>query len=189
MRIIAGKHRGVKLKSVPGNNTRPTSDQVKEAVFNMIGPYFSGGSCLDLFAGSGSLGLEAISRGMDEATFIDRMGIAVKTIHENIKKIRVQDQTKVYRSDSFKALTTLVKEGKHFQLIFIDPPYQFKDIGKYLDIIVKTDLLAKDGMIIYEHDANNPLLSYKNLCKIRESAYGTTAITILKKDDSNSRRS
>src|SRR5690625_944768 len=87
MRIISGTNRGLKLKAVPGKNTRPTSDKVKESLFNMIGPYFSGGTCLDLFAGSGSLGLEAISRGIEHATFIDKNGLAIKTIHDNIHKL------------------------------------------------------------------------------------------------------
>ena len=86
MRVVSGKCKGQSLKAVPGNSTRPTTDKVKEAIFNMIGPYFEGGLGLDLFAGSGGLGIEALSRGLERVIFVDRDKSAIGTIHDNLHK-------------------------------------------------------------------------------------------------------
>lgn len=86
MRVITGDFRGLKLEAVPGNLTRPTADKVKESMFNMIGPYFDGGEVLDLYAGTGALGIEAVSRGMSHGTLVDRQYAAIKTIHQNLEK-------------------------------------------------------------------------------------------------------
>src|SRR5690625_6853652 len=104
MRVIAGQFKGRRLKTVPGKNTRPTSDKIKEAVFQMIGPFFQGGTCLDLFAGSGSLGIEAISRGMESVVFVDKLGKAIHTIDENIKDLKLEKRTKVTRMKALRAL-------------------------------------------------------------------------------------
>ena len=90
MRVVSGVCKGRPLKAVPGNTTRPTTDKVKEALFNMIGPYFEGGIGLDLFAGSGGLGLEALSRGLDKVVFVDRDTKAIQTIHENIQACKME---------------------------------------------------------------------------------------------------
>src|SRR5690625_1745452 len=256
MRIVSGEHRGIRLTSVPGKNTRPTSDKVKESIFNIIGPYFSGGHCLDLFAGGGNLGLEAISRGVDSAVFVEKNALAIKTINENIKKLRVENKARVYRNDAFKSLKQLTEQNFIFKIIFMDPPYHFKSIHKYLDEIsrcvdsdlfveknalaIKTinenikklrvenkarvyrndafkslkqltelnfifkiifmdppyhfkaihkyldeiihnNLLEEEGLIIYEHDSTVKAPSHESLLKTREAHYGTTSITIYKK--------
>jgi|SRR5690625_854228 len=181
MRIVSGEHRGIRLTSVPGKNTRPTSDKVKESIFNIIGPYFSGGHCLDLFAGSGNLGLEAISRGVDSAVFVEKNALAIKTINENIKKLRVENKARVYRNDAFKSLKQLTEQNFIFKIIFMDPPYHFKAIHKYLDEIIHNNLLEEEGLIIYEHDSTVKAPSHESLLKTREAHYGTTSITIYKK--------
>jgi len=99
VRVVSGTCKGRPLKAVPGNTTRPTTDKVKEALFNMIGPYFDGGIGLDLFAGSGGLGLEALSRGLERVIFIDREPKAIQVINENIRDCKFEEQTKVYRND------------------------------------------------------------------------------------------
>ena len=108
MRIITGEYGGRKLKAVPGNNTRPTTDKVKESIFNIIGPYFDGGVCLDLFAGSGGLAIEAVSRGMEKAVLIDQDPLAIKTIKENISVTKEADKFDVYRNDANRAITLLL---------------------------------------------------------------------------------
>src|SRR5690625_5258619 len=110
MRVIAGQFKGRRLKTVPGKNTRPTSDKIKEAVFHMMGPFFQGGQCLDLFAGSGSLGIEAYSRGMDSVTFIDHSNQAIKCIRTNVKELQMEDNSQIYRNDAFRAIHTLGKK-------------------------------------------------------------------------------
>ena len=109
MRVVSGKCEGHPLKAVPGNTTRPTTDKVKESIFNMIGPYFDGGVALDLFGGSGGLGIEAISRGIDKAIFVDRDNKAIKVIHQNLESCRIQEQAEVYRNDAERAIKALIK--------------------------------------------------------------------------------
>jgi 16S rRNA (guanine966-N2)-methyltransferase len=157
MRVIAGIHKGRQLRAVPGKSTRPTTDKVKEAVFQILGPFFQGGSCLDLFAGSGSLGIEALSRGMERGVFVDKHPKAVQIIRENVKMLKLEDQTEIFRAESFRALSAAGKRGLVFDLIFLDPPY-----GKinYIDLITEIEnnqLLNSNGIIYCEHDVNDKL--------------------------------
>ena len=124
MRIIAGKFGGRRLKAVPGMKTRPTTDKVKESMFNIIGPYFDGGNVLDLFAGSGGLSIEAVSRGADQAYLIDRQYQAIKTIKENVAVTKAEDQFQIFKTDARKALTKLAEKQIKFDLVFLDPPYK-----------------------------------------------------------------
>ena len=101
MRVIAGEHNGRQLPPVPNRLTRPTTDKVKEALFQIIGPFFEGGQALDLFAGSGGLGIEALSRGLDHCVFVDKHPKAIQTIYENLKSLNIEEQAEVFRTDAF----------------------------------------------------------------------------------------
>ena len=147
MRVIAGELKGRRLEAVPGKQTRPTSDKVKEAIFQMMGPFFYGGKCLDLFAGSGSLGIEAISRGMDFAVFIDKQPKAIHTIYKNIKTLKIDERTEVARMDAFRALKVTQKNKVKFDLIIIDPPYDKFNYTEILNEIMKRELLSDGGMV------------------------------------------
>ena len=109
MRVVAGTLKGRSIKAVKGTNTRPTTDKVKESIFNIIGPYFEGGLALDLFGGSGNLGIESLSRGIERAIFVDRENIAIQTIKQNIKDLKLDERVEIYRNDAFKALKAIVK--------------------------------------------------------------------------------
>lgn len=180
MQVIAGEFKGRKLKSVPGKNTRPTSDKVKEAVFQMIGPFFTGGTCLDLFAGSGALGIEALSRGIDYAVFIEKNGQAIRTIYENIKLLNIEKQTEVSRMDAFRALRVMEKNQACFDVIFIDPPYMENNYEKLMSKMMEGELLKAGGIIYCEHDAKIELPSnFNGLQMIKRVNYGgTIGITI-----------
>lgn len=181
MRVIAGEFKSRSLKAVPGNLTRPTSDKVKESLFQMIGPFFSAGHALDLFAGSGNLGIEAISRGIEHVTFVEKNPKAIRTIHENIALVKVADQTTVYRMDAFRALQLFAKEKMKYDLIFVDPPYEKISYQKILEQIVTLDLLADSGKIICEHDPSNNF-SHEALHITKQVKYSNTiAVTIFKK--------
>lgn len=182
MRVISGEYRGIRLKAVPGKHTRPTSDQVKESLFNIIGPYFSGGNCLDLFAGSGSLGLEALSRGIDYAIFVEKYPSAIQTIRENVKKLRVENQIEILRRDAFRSLEQIAQKNIQFKFIFIDPPYKYKDIHKLLEEIVAYNLLEDKGLVLYEHSSDSKSPDHESLFKVREVKYGATAITMYKNE-------
>lgn len=183
MRVIAGEMKGRHLKTVPGKKTRPTSDKLKESIFQIIGPFFNGGTCLDLFAGSGSLGLEALSRGMEKAIFIDKNRQAIHTIHKNITALNLQNRTEVYLNHADRALNALEKRKLPFDLIFIDPPYGKIVYEDILDKIALLHLIKVNGIIYCEHDAQEVLtVNPKFYERLKYDKYGqTTAITILKR--------
>ena len=173
MRVIAGALKGRKIKAVPGNLTRPTTDKVKEAIFQIIGPFFDKGSCLDLFAGSGSLGIEALSRGMVQAIFVDKQSKAIHTIHENLKDLQLKDQTEVFRTDASRAIQAAAKRGLQFDLILLDPPYKKANYGELLNEIVKLDLIKKNGYIYCEHDQREDLSAFHPaLILVKQASYG-----------------
>src|SRR5699024_9088973 len=148
MRVIAGQHKGRKLKTVRSDGTRPTSDKIKEAIFHKLGPFFTGGICLDLFAGSGALGIEALSRGMDRAIFIEKSSQAVRTIRANVEMLKMAQQCEIYRADASKALHKLSEGPNTFDLICIDPPYEQDIYQPIINKIISAHLL-KDQAFIY----------------------------------------
>ncbi|MCF6095045.1 16S rRNA (guanine(966)-N(2))-methyltransferase RsmD [Microaerobacter geothermalis] len=182
MRIIAGRRKGHPLISVPGRGTRPTTDKVKESIFNMVGPYFNGGRGLDLFAGTGSLGLEGISRGMDKVIFVDQDKKAIQTIWSNVKELGFESKVEVYRNDAERALKILIKRGMKFDYVFLDPPYDDQKISAMMGVMDDHGLLNTGAVVIAEHD-HQVFLPEKNggLLKEKESNYGTTSISIYKK--------
>lgn len=179
LRVIAGHLKGRRFKAVPGKDTRPTADKVKESVFQMIGPFFAGGNCLDLFAGSGSLGFEAISRGMDYVVLIDKNRQAIQTIETNIETLNIDNQTEVSKKDATRVLRILENNHACFDLILLDPPYQYIDYSKTIEQIMKHNLLSQEGLIVCEHDHTVEINDvHKNLEMIKQVNYGTTSITI-----------
>lgn len=179
VRVIAGKYRGRRLKTVKGDQTRPTSDKIKESIFQMIGPFFEGGICLDLFAGSGALGIEGISRGMERAIFIEKDSKAIKVVHDNIKQLGMSDQTEVFRTDAFRSLNVLKKRNIQFDLIFVDPPYGKLNDNEIITQINEKGLLKKRGIIYYEYEITDKSITDQiNLSIIKQVDYGTTGVTL-----------
>ncbi|MGG1599304.1 16S rRNA (guanine(966)-N(2))-methyltransferase RsmD [Paenibacillus naphthalenovorans] len=179
MRVISGSAKGRPLKAVPGMGTRPTTDKVKEAVFSMIGPYFDGGQVLDLFAGTGGLSIEALSRGMDRAVLTDMDKKAIDTIRHNLQSTGFSDRAEIYRNDAFRAIKALSKREARFDLVFVDPPYKLKIIGELLEQLQQSGLLAGEARVVVEHDAQDRHEeSYGMLEQVRRAEYGDTAITI-----------
>ncbi len=182
MRVIAGIHKGRQLKAVPGNNTRPTTDKVKESIFQIIGPFFQGGKALDLFAGSGSLGIEALSRGMDNCIFVDKHPKAIQIIRENTSLLRLEEQSEIFRADAFRALAAVAKRELRFDLIFLDPPYSKISYLELLETIIKEQLLNDEGIIYCEHDLKDILPEQvSGLSLIKQLKYGTIGVTIYQK--------
>ena len=150
MRVVAGTLKGRHIKAVKGTNTRPTTDKVKENIFNIIGPYFDGGIALDLFGGSGNLGIESLSRGIERVIFVDKESIAINTIKENVKELKIDNQVEIYRNDYLRALKALAKRDIQFDLILLDPPYKGQKINEIIEFIHEHELLAVDGIIMAE---------------------------------------
>lgn len=190
MRIISGQCKGRRLKAVPGKATRPTSDKMKETIFNWFGPYFSGGNCLDLYAGSGGIGLEALSRGMDFTIFVDHQKQAVETIKANLDLCKMAEHAEVYHNDSERALKAIGKRGLQFDFIFLDPPYKRQKLEKLLEFIGTHSLLKDDGCVICEYDATAVLPEkVGTLSQTKKGDYGLTRLSMYtltgKKEDSD----
>jgi 16S rRNA (guanine966-N2)-methyltransferase len=179
MRVVSGNFKGRQLKAVPGVTTRPTTDKVKEAIFNMVGPYFEGGSALDLFAGSGGLGIEALSRGIEQCIFVDREPKAIQTIHKNLEICQTAEQSEVYRNDADRALKAIIKRGLEFHLIFLDPPYKQQKLKTLINTISENGLLHKNGFIVTEHGSDVILPEeVGQFIRLKHETYGMSSITI-----------
>ncbi|KRN02817.1 N6-adenine-specific methylase [Levilactobacillus senmaizukei DSM 21775 = NBRC 103853] len=181
MRIVAGEYGGRRLKAVPGMATRPTTDKVKEALFNMIGPYFDGGRSLDLFAGSGGLSIEAVSRGIDEAVLIDRQYAAIKTIKDNVAVTKAPEKFEILKRDANRAIPELADRGDQFDLVFFDPPYAQQKIMAEMTRLHELGLLNTGARIICETDQQAQLPDEIPAFELVERRdYGITEITIYK---------
>lgn len=183
MRVIAGKYKGKILFSPEGNNTRPTTDKIKETVFNILysKKEMENASVLDLFAGTGALGIEALSRGASYAVFIDHNKYAYRLIKENLAKTGVKEKTEVYCTDFDLALKKL--NGKKFDFIFCDPPYDAGLEKRILDLILKYDILSEEGIIFIEHSSKKYLPNLANSFIIDTRDCGTTAISFLQRSN------
>lgn len=176
MRIVAGIYRSRLIKAVEGSATRPTLDKVKEALFAKLGPSIQGHPALDLFAGSGNIGLEAVSRGMMPVVFIDGAQVAIKVIHENIKALGCEVQTQVYRMEALQALRYLSKKGLVFRFVYLDPPYLKVDLFAVLEGLKHYELIDEDSIMVIECPRDAAIIQHPafNLEKI--SVYGTVAL-------------
>lgn len=150
MRVIAGIARSVPLITPKGMETRPTSDQIKETLFNMLQGYVEGSSFLDLFAGSGQIGVEALSRGAEFAVFIEKSDEAVKCIKHNVDKTKFTDKALVLKMEVLSGIRTLEIEKKKFDLIFMDPPYGQGLEESILNTLVSSSILDEDVIIVVE---------------------------------------
>lgn len=181
LRIIAGEFKGRRLKAVPGDHTRPTTDKVKESMFNIIGPYFDGGYCLDMYSGSGSLAIEAVSRGMEHAFLSEKNRKAIQVIRENIEITKEKEKFTLFPGDSHKNLKKISEEYPivRFRLIFLDPPYQDEKIEKDILLLEKMNLIDENTTIVCEMDRSHSLSPEIGIFeKIKRFEYGTMAIEI-----------
>lgn len=183
MRIITGKAKGIHLKTLEGDATRPTAERVKEAIFSMLQFDIEGRTVLDLFSGSGQLGLEAVSRGAASAVLVDCSKFAVKIIEENVAKTRLAPWCTVCRADCMDFISR--NRGKQFDIIFLDPPYAS---GLYVSVIrqmLEADMLKSTSMIVCESDHDGIFGTDTELAERfqikKQSKYSRTVITILEK--------
>jgi 16S rRNA (guanine966-N2)-methyltransferase len=153
VRIIGGECRGRKLRPVPGRGVRPTADRIREAVFNILGPSVRDATVLDLFAGTGALGLEALSRGAAAAVFVDRMPDALRTISRNLADLGLADRGRVVRWDLSRNLGPLRNHRPPFDLVFCDPPYGKGWLGTVLPRLFRAGCLAEGARLAVEHPA------------------------------------
>jgi 16S rRNA (guanine966-N2)-methyltransferase len=178
VRIIAGEHRGARIFAPPGRETRPTADRAREAAFNLIGPV-DGASVLDVFAGSGAMGLEALSRGAARAVFVESDRDACRAIDRNLDKLRLTGATVVQR-DAVQALAAEAAAERRYDLVLVDPPYQMfsslqNQLSRYLPAV-----LERDGLVVVETESRTePELD--SLTKRTSRRYGAARITLFEK--------
>ncbi|XER13609.1 Ribosomal RNA small subunit methyltransferase D [Sporomusa aerivorans] len=188
MRIITGTAKGIRLKAPRGLDVRPTGDRVKESMFNILAnlkastnsEVIYGARVLDLFAGTGNLGLEALSRGAHYALFVDRSQVSLAVIKDNIHSARLNALAEVRRGDSLKTLDSLAEAAQTFRLIFIDPPYNEGLVNAALLKLDMTSIVEPGGVIVVEHSKHEPVnTDWKYLQSIRTEHYGETFVTFL----------
>lgn len=182
MRVIAGQARSLKLKTPPGDEVRPTTDRIKETLFNMIAPSIYGCDFLDMFAGSGGIGIEALSRGAQSVCFVENARASLACIEENLVHTRLEGGT-VYKSDAVNAVSRIYHDGKKFDIVFMDPPYNNGLEQKVLEQISQYDILKEDGIIIVEASEKTEFDYLEGLgFKIqREKIYGSNKHVFIQK--------
>ena len=180
MRVITGKAKGVSLKTPDGMATRPTTDRVKEAMFSIIQFDIPAASVLDLFGGTGQLGIEALSRDAKQAVFVDEKDNACRLIRENLRRTKLEGQGRVVRSD-YAAFLRNCKEK--FDIIFLDPPYAEVFLENSLKIITEIDILRSGGIIVAERPLGKELpWEFDGFTRSKDYKYGKTLITIYRKE-------
>ncbi len=183
MRVIGGALRGKKLKSFRGRRIRPTSDRVKEALFNIIGIRpLEGAAVLDLYAGTGNLGIEALSRGAAKACFVERDRESLKLLRENLYSCMLCDRARIIPMDAGKAIGILEEEGESFDVIFLDPPYGRGLAAKTLEILGGSAVAAR-AIIVAEHAYSDRLKDrYGDLVMTDSRRYGDTSLSFFERE-------
>lgn len=180
MRVVAGTARGVTLKTPDGMKTRPTTDRVKEAMFSILHFDLPGAKVLDLFGGTGQLGIEALSRGARSCVFVDENDKACQLIRENLKRTKFEVQAKVIRGDYLQFLRTT---GEKFDIILLDPPYAEVFLENCLNLITEIDILQTDGIIVTERPVEKELLmNFDGFSRSKDYKYGNTVVTLYRKN-------
>lgn len=179
MRVVSGSARGCKLTPVPGTHTRPTTDRVKENVFNVIQDHVRGADVLDLFAGTGQLGIEALSRGANCCDFVEQDKTAYSIVCKNTLLARVADRAQIHRQDASAFVAQAAK--RRYGLVFLDPPYGGKILESALAAIERFDILATNGIIICESAVGDVFAH--GFETVRTYRYGATLITVLRLRD------
>jgi len=183
MRIVGGSLGGRRLKAPAGQHTRPTPERVREALFSILGPPVDGARVLDPFAGAGSLGLEALSRGAAELVLVDNARTAIRCIRDNVTALGVEEATRIHQGD---ALRTVAKLQGEFDWIFLDPPYRTDLAVRMLELLGESALVSADGVVVVEHDRRQaPGDAYGSLRRTDHRRYGDTELSFYRREEPN----
>lgn len=182
MRVISGKARSIRLETPEGNGTRPTTDRIKETLFNMINFDLPGATFLDIFSGSGAIGIEALSRGASQATFIEKDSNALSYIKRNLKATHLENLSTVLEGDFQTRLLGL--KGQQFDIIFMDPPYELGCETEVLRLIQSNELLAPEGRIIIERASTKAFkVEVDGFYVTKEKVFKTTTMTFISQEE------
>lgn len=181
MRIIAGKYRGRRLRAPRGRKIRPTSDRIRESIFNIIGPDICGHQIVDIFAGTGGMGIEALSRGAQHAVFIDKFPVALECVRANIAPLENADQWDIIRWDAGSSLSCLASLDMRFGYAFIDPPYNKGLVAKTLRNLMACDVMTPGGLIVLEHHQQEEVEPFDTRMVLWDQRhYGKTLVSFLR---------
>ncbi len=181
MRVIAGEWKGQKLSTPVGRRTRPTADQVRTALMDILLPWLDGARFLDLFAGAGGVGIEALSRGAAEAVFVETDSLALARLRENLARLGVQGRGRVLRREVSAVIETFKRAGTPFRLIFLDPPYGSALAEETLKRLADGALLERNGVVIAQHLTKEPLPErVGSLVRWKTRRFGETTLTFFR---------
>ena len=178
LRVIAGLARGSRLKAPKGMQLRPTADRVKEALFSILGARVPDAYFIDLYAGSGAIGIEALSRGARFSIFVDNQRESIRLINENLAKTGFLEKARVAYGDVFKIVEQLALEEVRADLIFLDPPYNVQDPAPLINVIFSKGLLKEQGLVVVEHAASN-LSWVEGYALVKQKRYGDSCLTFI----------
>lgn len=182
MRVIAGTHRGRRIAAPPGTATRPTSDRVREALFSRVeavyGPFSKDATGLDLFAGSGALGIEALSRGLGRATFVERDRAALAALRANLQSLELTERSTVLEEDAFRLTRRALPPGGPFALLFVDPPYRIdeSEVRQSVESLASHGSLAEGALVIWEHSSSAEVVWPDGFEDLGARRYGDTTV-------------
>jgi len=180
MRVVAGTLRGLRIGGCRAPGFRPTSERVREALFSILGPGVAGQPFLDLFAGSGAVGIEALSRGASRAVFVESDAQALDALRENLLRAAQEHVAEVLPLDALRALRLLGGRGESFPHVFADPPYAYRGAPRLLRAIAQAGVLGSEGTFVLEHSVRGPVEPPKGLSLFRRERYGETALSFLR---------
>ena len=182
MRIISGTNKGMKLYAPEGDKVRPTSDKIKEAIFNILGPIDEETNVLELFAGSGSIGIEFLARGAKHCIFVDKSYKSLNYVKKNLDLCNFNNKAQIISSDYEKAIINLSANNKKFDYIFADPPYALNLSNNIFNKVFEFDILKLGGILIIETDKSEKTIdnTYTNMVEYKEKIYGRTRISIIR---------
>src|SRR5262249_6691450 len=182
LRIIAGAYKGRRLATPRGETTRPTADQVRIALLDTLMPWLSEARVLDLFAGAGGVGLEALSRGAAHVTFVERDARAVQALRANVTTLGVERAARIVRDDVRRSLQALWREGAHFDVVFLDPPYDTDDVVSTLEALGGIDVLVEDAVVVAQHLTKRAPAAVGGLTAFRARRFGETTLTFFRRE-------
>ena len=183
LRIIAGRFRGRKVNTIEVEGTRPMTDRVRENLFNIINMDLPGASFLDLFAGSGAVGIEALSRGAEKTTFVEFQEDWSNIIKENIRSLDIAGRTENLKGDAYSIIKDLAGKKRKFDIVFVGAPYTDNHHNRIMKLLLQHDILADDGLIIQQYRASDPLDQLPENYHIKTKTYGITSLSFIRKED------
>jgi 16S rRNA (guanine966-N2)-methyltransferase len=186
LRVIGGNLKGKKLFSAKGQNLRPTSDRVREAIFDILQNQFQGRNILDLFAGTGALGIEALSRGAKRAVFVEGGARSLGVLRRNIEECRLKEQAEVVGREARVAIKILEARGESFELIFLDPPYSKGLARRVLEVLSRSSIVTAGTLVVAEHSLSEELDSMPIWQRIDRRRYGRTLVSFFRPEKESS---